>query len=114
MVKNNKGKCIICGLKPATTGYYCHNCKAKLSTYAGRLPEKPHYYLVYKEHVVGLYTNQRGRLSPRLLRRNAEKLPKSNTINLNNFCQGYDRATIKRMKRCVLQCAEPITAIKAR
>jgi hypothetical protein len=108
-------KCIICEKRPATVGPRCRNCEAKLNAAcAARRPDTPRYYLTYQGHVVGLYANRDGRLSPRLLCRNAEKLPKSNTINLNTFCQGYDRATIKRMKRCVLQCAEPITAVKAR
>ena len=100
-------KCIICERRPAVNGSgYCANCAAKIEAERRlRKPEQPDFYLTYKGHVVGLFPNGDGKWSARLLQRNAERLPKRKTINLNCYCQGYKRDQIKRFKATVLRLA---------
>lgn len=98
--------CAICDRRPANGGAYCSNCTAKLEAERRRKakPEAQHY-LTYRGHVVGLFPNGDGTLSSRLLRRNPDNLPKSKTLNLNNYIDGFTRDQIKAFKRCVLQLA---------
>lgn len=98
--------CAICGKRPATKDGYCHNCNSKLEAEKRRKkPEVPKHYLTYRGHVVGLFPDDNGMLKARLLKRKPENLPKSKTINLNKYCQGYAREQIKAFKRCVLEFA---------
>lgn len=98
--------CAICDRRPANGGAYCSNCTAKLEAESRRKakPEAQHY-LTYRGHVVGLYPDGNGALKARLLNRNPENLPKSRTLNLNRYCEGYTRDKIKAFKRCILQLA---------
>jgi len=99
-------KCVICGRRPSRQGAYCQICADKLDSQKRRNGNgEPKHYLTYKGHVVGLYPNGDGQLVPRLLGRNPDKLPKSKTINLNTYCEGFDRGQIKRFKACVLSLA---------
>jgi hypothetical protein len=99
-------KCIICERRPARDGAYCPNCNQKIEAEKRRAePEKPVKFLTYRGHVVGLYRNGNGRLTPQLLQRSPENLPKSQTLNLNTYIPGFSREQIKKFKACVLQLA---------
>ena len=102
-------KCLICEQRPARTGGLCHNCHTKVDSETLKRngkANKPRYYLTYRVHVVGLYPEADGKLHARLEpRKTPGRLPKKMTIDLNGYCEGYDRDTIKRFKRCVLQVA---------
>lgn len=98
-------KCIICKRRPSRNGGYCTNCASKIEADKRcRQADSPVKFLTYRGHVVGLCHNN-GRLTPRLLRRNAETLPRTRTLDLNTYIDGFTREEIKRFKACVLQCA---------
>ena len=102
-------KCVICGQKPANgDGIFCVNCKGKIDADKQRRKnDQPVKFLVYKDYVVGLYRNgEAGKYHGKLLGRDADKLPKNKTLNLNHYCEGYDRGQIKRLKAKVLALAE--------
>ena len=98
-------KCVICERRPANGDkgrcVQCHNKIVAMS----KAKVQPRRFLTYRGHVVGLYPNGKGTLTPKLLKRNADGLPKGKTINLNVYCQGYTRQMIKSFKACVLQLA---------
>lgn len=99
--------CVICNkrrtLNPSGMCSPCEN-KIKADTAKSR-PVKPEKYVTYRGHVVGMYRNGDGNLHPRLLSICPDRLPKTYTINLDTFCEGYDRSVIKRLKACVLNLA---------
>ncbi len=98
-------KCQICEKRPARTDKgMCVQCAGKIASASKRRVE-PRHFLVYRGNVVGLYPSDGKRLKPQLLRRSAEHMPKRKTINLDTYCEGYSRETIKRFKSCVLQLA---------
>jgi hypothetical protein len=101
--------CAICGKRPAVEGSaFCHNCLQKVeSERRSRRKPEPRHFLTYQGHVVGLYPDGQGKLNAQLLRRNPDNLPKSKTVNLDRYCEGFSRETIKAFKRCVLQLAFP-------
>jgi len=96
-------KCVICDTRPAQDGGYCANCQAKIESDKNkRKADKPFRYLLYRDNVVGLYRRGDGKLTPRLCGRSPQYLPKSKTIDLDHYCQGYSREVIKAFKACVL------------
>lgn len=99
--------CVICDRRPArTVKGHCHLCSDKISRSERRsTPVQPFRFLTYRGAVVGLFPNGGDKLKPRLLRRAASGLPKGRTVNLNKWCDGFDRPIIKRFKACVLQLA---------
>jgi len=99
-------KCVICEQRPRWQDGYCANCASKLKAERkAKANDKPKYYLTYQGNVVGLFTKGGGKLTPRLLTRSANSLPKRNTIDLNRYCVGYSRKVIKGFKACVLSLA---------
>ena len=99
-------RCIICSKRPANGGGYCAPCGNKIeSERKSKANQQPVKFLTYKGNVVGLYRNGGDKLTARLLSRAAENLPKSRTIDLNNYCDGFTREMIKKFKKTVLQLA---------
>jgi len=99
-------KCVVCERRPARDGAYCANCAAKIEAERRRSkPQQPVKFLTYRGHVVGLYRNGNGKLMPRLLKRSAERLPKTKTLDLNTYLEGFTREQVKAFKRCVLELA---------
>lgn len=100
-------KCLICEQRPAKTGSpYCKPCSEQIQAEHRRSQaEKPVKFLTYKGHVVGMFRNGNGKLTPRLLKKDPEKLPKCHTINLNTYQPGFSRESIKSFKRTVLALA---------
>ena len=99
-------KCLICEQRPAN-GHEgrCVQCHSKIVAMSTRTVQ-PRHFLTYRGDVVGLYANGDKTLKPRLLGRSAKHLPKTKTIDLNRYCDGYSREVIKRFKACVLQLAQ--------
>jgi len=98
-------KCVICERRPANGGGngYCLQCASELDAVAkAKAKDQPQSFLTYRGHVVGLYRNGRDTLTPRLLQRSPENLPKRNTIDLNTYLPGFTRTRIKEFKACVL------------
>lgn len=99
-------KCVICERRPARDGAYCANCTAEVEAEARRRQAaKPAKFFTYRGHVVGLVPNGNGTLKAILLNRSPEVLPKSKTLDLNHYIEGFTRAQIKQFKACVLQLA---------
>jgi len=99
--------CVICNKRPTNNpSGRCSPCENKIKAATEKLrPVKPEKYVTYRGHVVGMYRVDKGKLHPRLLSVRPERLPVTKTINLDMFCDGYDRAIIKRLKACVLSLA---------
>lgn len=99
--------CIICERGRANGGGRCQTCESKLAAERKAIADRrePRHFLTYHGHVVGLFANGKTRLTPRLLGRNPDRLPKGKTIDLNHYCTGFTRETIKAFKRCVLRLA---------
>jgi len=101
-----KPKCIICGERPATLPKcrcsVCHSTIESDRNHAAR--RKPYRFLTYRGNVVGLFPHgdDGHEFRAEILKRDAEKLPKGRTINLDVYCPGYTREVIKRFKSCVL------------
>lgn len=100
-------KCIICGERPSRNGNgLCNPCQQRVDKETkDRTPDKPYKYVTYRGHVVGMFPAGKGTLKPRLLSRSPKGLPKSRTLDLNTYLEGFDRDTIKRLKAVVLQLA---------
>jgi hypothetical protein len=100
-------KCLICGERPSRNGNgFCHPCQQRVDKETkARKPEKPSKFLTYRGHVVGMFPAGKGMLKPRLLSRSPKGLPKSRTLDLNTYLEGFDRDTIKRLKATVLNLA---------
>ena len=98
--------CIICEHRPANGNGFCHNCDSKLKAKRKhKNGNKPKHFLTYRGLVVGLFPDGKGTLKARLLKRNPDNLPKSKTLDLNRYCEGFTRAKIKDFKACVLRLA---------
>jgi hypothetical protein len=100
-------KCVICDERPTRNGNgLCSICNDKVNSESkSRQPAKPFRYVTYRGHVVGMYPSGNGALQPRLLGISAKRLPKSITLDLNTYLEGFDRVTIKQLKATVLQLA---------
>jgi len=100
-------KCVICGVRPANGSGRCHVCGDQIDAVKRRkkATDKPVKFLTYRGIVVGLYPESAGKLRGRIMRRNDSRLPKCRTINLNQYCDGFTRETIKRFKAACLQLA---------
>jgi hypothetical protein len=100
-------KCIICEERPSLNGNgTCGQCQNRIDKEAkGRKPDKPFRYVTYREHVVGFFPVGDGVLKPRLLSRSPKGLPKSITLDLDHYIEGFSREAIKRLKAVVLQLA---------
>jgi len=100
-------KCLICEQRPSRNeSGFCTPCQQRIDklTKASQ-PDKPSKFVTYRGHVVGMYPAGKGTLKPRLLFRSPSGLPKSCTLDLNTYLEGFERDTIKRLKATVLQLA---------
>lgn len=103
-----RSKCIICDTRPARIHGHCQACHNRirdLQTESKRA--EPVRYLTYRGYVVGLYPSGKGSLRPRMETRSAGHLPKSKTLDLNVWCEGFTREKIKEFKACVLRLCAP-------
>jgi len=100
-------KCIICEQRPSRNGNgTCSQCQNRIDRESKcRQPDKPSKFITYRGHVVGMYPAGKGTLKPQLLSRSPMGLPKSRTLDLNTYLEGFNRETIKRLKATVLQLA---------
>ena len=98
-------KCAICCVRPSLNGNgTCHNCESKIDKERrSRKPEKAFRYVVYRDFAVGMYPSGKGTYRTRQIGINPARLPKSITINLNEFCDGFSKAQVKRLKTAVLR-----------
>jgi len=95
--------CVVCDKRPARNGGLCANCNAQIESGKRKSKaEQPVKYATYKGHVIGFYRNGGGNLVARLVRRNPDNLPKSITLDLNTYIEGFDRTQIKKIKSAIL------------
>jgi hypothetical protein len=108
-MQNRRMKCIICDTKPAMPhSGFCHNCQAKMDSERARLQSnrKPDLYVTYQGYTVALFRERdTGKFTPKLVKREEARLPKSKTLNLNNYMADYTREQIKNLKRAILRVA---------
>lgn len=102
-------KCVICGLRPARNGGYCANCEARVQKERGKNgknEQKLVKYLHYRGNVAGLLPSGNGTYKAVAVGTSLDRLPKGKVIDLDHYCEGFDRRMIKRFKKAVLQvCA---------
>lgn len=97
-------RCLICETRPRKRGSnYCPQCAGKVARESRKAGEpRPEKYMTYRGYVVGLWRKDTETLTARAVQCDAETLPKSRTIDLNTFLDGYDAHTIKSFKATVL------------
>lgn len=106
-------KCIICDKRPATQPHsYCANCAAKIKADTVKRRAAPIKYLVHHGNVVAIYRNGDSKLNAEPVNRDPERLPKGKTINLDSYCEGFDRGQIKRLKAYVERYYDPMKGVK--
>lgn len=99
-------KCNVCEARPVRVGGLCHNCAHKIEAEKRHnKAEQPVSFFTYRGHVVGLYRNGGSTLVPKLMNRNPDNLPKSKTLDLNTYLEGFTRERVKSFKACVLKLA---------
>lgn len=103
----NFHRCVICGERPASQkSAYCPVCNKSLKrNRAKRVRPTIEKFVVYHGFVVGLVRNGDHKYKGQLLNRSVENLPKSKTINLDQYCDGYTREQVKNLQRSVLKTA---------
>jgi len=107
-------KCIICESRPVAKGQkagYCKQCSDQLEaakrTRSGQV--EVYKYLTYRGVVIALKpSNKEGGMqmyNAERVFKNPDTLPKGKTVNLNTYCEGYDRKQIKKFKALFARCA---------
>jgi len=102
-------KCLICGVRPATTELgFCHNCQASIDAEKRRKRQarKADKYVTYRGVTIALRKNGEDKYKAAFSTLNPERIPKSRLINLDIYCPGYTREQIKKLKRLCLSFAK--------
>ena len=102
-------KCHICGLRPASSERgFCHNCQAGYEAEKRRRRQPMPFRYVTHRGVTVQFLKHNGEdvLIPQLCGRDPDNLPKSRLINLNQYCPGYTRDQVKKLKRVCLSFAK--------
>lgn len=95
-------KCVICNIRPARNGGYCSNCEARIKARKSTKHDSAIVkYLIYRGDVVGLVPDGNGTYKPVAVSTNPNRLPKDRTIDLDHYCEGFDRSQIKKFKAAV-------------
>ena len=109
MAKAKKRKCQICGLRPAATERgFCHNCQNSIDAEKRRKREKnkPFKYATYRGVTVALFKDGGDTLKPQFVTLNPERIARSRLINLDEYCDGFTRQQVKKLKRLCLSFAK--------
>jgi len=80
---------------------YCANCAARMGKGQKKNEQKPVKYLVYRGNAVGLVPSGNGTFRPIAVSINPDRLPRDRVINLDYYCEGFDRSQIKKFKAAV-------------
>jgi len=111
MTTKTKRKCMICDERPATVGFYCHNCKSHIDAEirkAHTRAKAPDRFITYQGKVVEMYNLGDGQGKYQYSKRDPVKLPKAKTVDLNIYLPDFTRDEIKRLKRIVLSICERV------
>ena len=108
MAKRKVRKCLICGVRPASTDKgFCKNCQAQIEAEKRhRRTPAPWRYVTYREVTVAFHRNGGSRLSPEITKRDPAGLPQKRLIDLNTYCPGFTRQQVKKLKRLCLSFAK--------
>jgi len=101
-------KCVICDVRPTRNhNGICRACEQHIAKLSVKRNSGAMYYLAYQGNVVGLFlkTGTKDTLTGQLVTNSIDALPKSKVVNLDHWCEGYDRDQIKRFKACVKSLA---------
>ena len=111
---STRRKCIICGIRPVARGQkagYCTVCADQIAAgqRARSTGEEVFKYLTYRGVVIALKPSKKEAgvqmYQAERVFKNPDTLPKGKTIDLNHYCEGYDRSQIKKMKKMFAQVA---------
>lgn len=96
--------CLYCDRKLKLGLAVCQQHERMLATLKPKPKAKPEYYVSYRGHVVAFHKNGGTSLKPDYL--GMVKIPrKAQQINLDEFCKGYSREQIRKLKTCVMRLA---------
>lgn len=100
-------KCPICMKRPIKDGEWCAVCAGRIrADRQSRTPPKqsPIMYMHYRGHVIEWNPSCGGtKVRATLCNLPVEKLPAKKTLDLNKWCEGYTRDTIKSFKAVILR-----------
>ena len=102
-------KCLICSVRPAVTERgFCHNCDTSLVAERRRKRErnKADKYITYRGVTVALRMNGDGEYKAAYTTLNPERIAKCRLINLDQYCRGFTRDQVKKLKRLCLAFAK--------
>lgn len=102
-------RCLICNRK--TKGDpYCQQHQRQLNKakeQEGRRNQlKAVKYACYRGHVIGFFKNGNNTLKPSYVGMSINRIPKAKLINLDEYCEGYTRDQIKKLKAAVLTLSQ--------
>jgi hypothetical protein len=100
--------CIICGRRHKNGGAYCQLHARELDKQRqeqkARKGKNAFRYVQYHGHVVGFYRDG-DKFRPSYVGMSVNGIQKSRLINLDEYCEGYTREQVKRLKVIVLRLA---------
>lgn len=99
-------KCVICGRKTKSDAAYCQQHQRQLDKARQeerrRKQPKAVKYACYRGHIIGFFKNGGGKLIASYVGMSTSGIPKGKLINLDEYCEGYTREQIKKLKATVL------------
>jgi len=105
----NARKCLICNKRPAVTERgFCHDCNNSIVAERRRKRErnKADKYVTYRGTTVALRMNGDDEYKVAYTTLNPERIAKCRLINLDQYCKGYTRHQVKKLKRLCLAFAK--------
>lgn len=99
-MKTKKRKCLICGVRPSNGGSYCSQCTSAIEAEKRRNAKpRPFRYVTWKGDTLEFRANGKGTFIATPIKRDPDTLPKKLLINLNEYCEGFTREQVKKLKR---------------
>lgn len=99
-------RCLICNRKTKGDSSYCQQHQRELDKLSAeekqRRKPKAVKYVHYRGHVIGFFKNGHNTLKPSYVGMSVNGIPKGKLINLDEYCPGYTREQIKKLKAAVL------------
>jgi hypothetical protein len=100
-------KCIICETRPVQTGQaagYCKQCADQIAARSVRAPKvEVEKYITYRGKIAAVIFDheEQGVKKYKVTQvyKSIDQLPKGKIINLDTYCEGFDRNQIKTFKR---------------
>jgi len=100
-------KCLICGVRPSNGQSYCKHCAAQIEADKRRKQKpKTFRYVTYQGVTFEFRNGKNGTFIPHYTSHNPDTLPQKLLINLNEYCEGFTREQVKKLKRLCLSFAK--------